>query len=73
MRAVRSQILTHKYVANALVPWQRISVDTLLIGEKKADARTPQWLVVIVDSFTRWTELYLILKNDSVLIAAALL
>jgi hypothetical protein len=73
MRLLKPCIVTHPFVTNTLVPWQRISVDTLPVGSKDSDATTPQWLVVVCDSFTRWTERYSILKPVAEFIATVLL
>lgn len=53
---LRLQIETHKFTAGAYRPMEVINIDT--IGPLQEDAEGYQYILVIIDCFTRFVELY---------------
>jgi len=56
MSYLKVPIHTHPYTTAAYGPMQRINIDT--IGPLPADDNGNTYIIVIVDCFTRWIELY---------------
>jgi len=52
----KPQNRSHPFVLGSYVPMQKVSVDT--IGPLEKDHLGNQYILVIIDCFTRWTELY---------------
>ena len=62
---------THPYVTAAYQPHQRINVDTLVINQKDTFGNIA--IIVVIDTFTRWVELFPIEKLDEDLATRRLL
>jgi transposase InsO family protein len=56
MNRIRTPVHTRGFTTAAEAPMTRISIDTL--GPLPADAEGNEYIIVIIDSFTRWVELY---------------
>ena len=56
MSQVKIPIHTRGFTTASVAPMMRISIDT--IGPLPDDGDGNKYIVVIVDNFTRWTELY---------------
>jgi len=56
MSHIRVPILTHRFTTSSYTPMERIYIDS--IGPLKEDADGNKHIIVIIDGFTRWVELY---------------
>ena len=56
MSQVRVPIHTHPFSLSSFEPMERLAIDT--IGPLKADDDGHKYIVVIIDCFSRWVELY---------------
>ena len=55
MSQLRTPILTQRFTTSSYTPMERIQVDTM--GPFQEDKDGNKYIVVIIDGFTRWTEL----------------
>jgi hypothetical protein len=56
MSALRVPILTSPYCTSSLMPMQRLNIDT--IGPLPMSSHGHQYIMVVIDTFTRYVELY---------------
>jgi hypothetical protein len=56
MSHIRVPILTHRFTTSSYTPMERIYIDS--IGPLQDDADGNKHIIVIIDGFTRWVELY---------------
>ena len=68
---MRLQIETHKFTAGAYRPMEVINIDT--IGPLQKDSSDCQYILVIIDCFTRFVELYALPDTAALPCARALL
>ena len=71
MSQIKVQIKTQNYTTAAYEPMERLNVDT--IGPLPEDAEGNKYIIVIIDCFTRWVELYATKSTSSEDAAKALL
>ncbi len=64
------QILTHRYTTASYTPMEVLNIDT--IGPLSNES-SEKYIIVIIDCFTRFVELYLIENTSAMLCARALL
>jgi len=71
MSYIKVPILTKGFVTSKLTPMQQLAIDT--IGPLPVDTQGNQFIIVIIDSFTRFVELYPTKTADALSAATALL
>ena len=71
MNVLKIPIHTHPFTTAAYAPMERINVDT--IGPLEADDDGNTYIIVVVDCFSRWLELYPVRDTSAEAAAAVLL
>ena len=71
MSTIRIPIHTHKYTLAAYAPMYRVSIDTINLDE--ADIYGNKYIIVIIDCFSRWIELYAVPDLTAVSAAQAII
>ena len=71
MSQLRTPILAQKFTLSTYTPMERIYADS--IGPLPADEKDNKYILVIIDAFTRWIELYAIPDTTAEIAARCLL
>jgi transposase InsO family protein len=71
MSTLRIPIHTHKYTLAAYAPMYRVSIDTINLDE--ADIYGNKYIIVAIDCFSRWIELYAVPDLTAVSAAQAII
>ena len=71
MSVIKTPIHTHPFTAASYGPWERLNIDT--IGPMTPDEEGNQYILVIIDCFTRFVELYVTKDATAITAAYALL
>ena len=67
MSVLKTPIITNKFTTSSYMPMERLNIDTM--GPFKADTNGNTQIIVIIDTFSRWVELYP--RKDTTAAAAA--
>ena len=67
MSVLKTPIITNKFTTSSYMPMERLNIDTM--GPFKADTHGNTQIIVIIDTFSRWVELYP--RKDTTAAAAA--
>lgn len=71
MNVIKTPIHTHPFTVAAYGPWERLNIDT--IGPLSPDEEGNQYIIVIIDCFTRFVELHVTKDATAVTAARALI